>query len=578
LWIALVPFVAVDVTLIHSPLSVAPWIGPLATAEIAIGTLAGLLGALAYLAQMTKPLAIFGLLRMNVTPVITIVLLAALIGGVVDRNSTLHQVRSPVTKQATQRLSLGAALTQWRSRVLAPCAINAGVVGGHRVSVIPLIQVAASGGGIRAAWWTVKVLGTIADSPCGADDIFAVSSVSGGSVGTAVLTTASSHSEQPGQLASARIATMAGPAALSAGIDGFVLRDALAGYTGIDVAAAGTPDSDRYPDRAALIELEWQREDAGLSTAFPPRLPALPWTMLFNSTSVSTGCRAIVSTVTLPRAPQLPNMGLTCGLGTRGPAGSYDFFARLPCMQGRRATSTAAMLSARFTYVTPTGTVNGCHKQSGTFEDQLADGGYGDSTGLSTLINLAPVVMSAIRSANSQAISLATGQQPVTLIVPVTVYLQNSLQRAPQIVPPGRTPEFYAPKVALSGGPTTELRGTDSLLQDILAATGSGQWLRCNRTDKTCKDIVSAAAVGVPDQLITVAPREYPGVSVPLGWLLSRVSEEALDGALSRDIMSQPCDSASTQDPYCIPGLGGMADLLRLVQLHPGAAAALLHS
>ena len=160
-------------------------------------------------------------------------------------------------------------------------------------------------------------------------------------------------------------------------------------------------------------------------------------------------------------------MGLTCGVGTRGPAGSYDFFARLQCMRGI-ATSTAAMLSARFTYVTPTGTVTGCYKRGGTFQDQLVDGGYGDSTGLSTLVNIAPSLVSRIRQYNITAVTKAKSGQPITLIMPVTVYLQNSLQRAPEIVPPSRTPEIYAPKAALSAGPTTELRSTDSLLENML--------------------------------------------------------------------------------------------------------------
>jgi hypothetical protein len=568
--IAMAPLLIAAVLLISAPFNVAPWLGPLATAEIAIGTLAGLLGALAYLAQMNRPLAIFGLLKMNVTPVITIVLIVAVAGGLVDRNSALHQVRQPVASQQAQRMTVGEALAAWRSQVPASCAIPAGVVGEHKISVIPLIQVAASGGGIRAAWWTVKVLGTIADSTCGASDIFAVSGVSGGSVGTAVLATANGTRAQPGSIASARIARMATPAALSVGLDGFLLRDALAGYTGINIAAAGVPSSDRYPDRAGLIELEWQREDPSLSAPFPPGDPAVPWAMLFNSTSVSTGCRAVISTLTLPRAPQIPGMALTCGIGTHGPSGSYDFLARLRCMQGI-ATSTAAMLSARFTYVTPTGTVNSCGAD--TFQDQLVDGGYGDSTGLSTLINLAPTLMSDIRSQNSRVIGTAKRSKPITLVVPVTVYLQNSLQRAPVVVPPSRTPEFYAPKVALSAGPQTEFRSTDSLLANMLAATSPNQWINCTHKHATCASVISSSELQVPDQLMTVAPREYPGVSVPLGWLLSRVSQEALDVALVRDIESDLCAPGAADDPYCLPGLGGMADLLKLIKLSAKKAA-----
>ena len=51
----------------------------------------------------------------------------------------------------------------------------------------PLYIVNAEGGGIRAAYWTATVLGKIQkDNPCFADQLFALSGVSGGSLGSAV--------------------------------------------------------------------------------------------------------------------------------------------------------------------------------------------------------------------------------------------------------------------------------------------------------------------------------------------------------------------------------------------------------
>ena len=124
-------------------------------------------------------------------------------------------------------------------------------------------------------------------------DVFAVSSVSGGSVGTAVL--ARYQGERATiAAADASIATIADPDALAAGIDGFMLRDTIAGYTGIDVMAAQMPGNARFPDRAALMQAVWQNQDASLRAPFPLRHSWLPWTLLFNSTSVTTGCRAFV--------------------------------------------------------------------------------------------------------------------------------------------------------------------------------------------------------------------------------------------------------------------------------------------
>lgn len=566
LWVVAALFIVADVWLILVPFAATRVLGALGTAVIAIGSLASLLSALAYLAQTRLPLPIFGALRMNVTPVLTIVLVIAIVGGIADKNSALHQVRPPVATGGTARPTLSQQLSRWfQDAPTGSCAIQApgaALVGGHQIRIVPLIQVAASGGGIRAAWWAVKVLGTVASSPCGARDVFAVSSISGGSVGVAVLASATSGAGA----ANASITTMAGPDALAAAIDGLMLRDAIAGYTGIDLTAAQAPGNDRSPDRAALMETVWQNEDGSLRQPFPLRHSWLNWALLFNSTSVSTGCRAIISSVRLPRmAPTVPS-GQACGLGTAGLAGSYDFFDRLRCMRNI-ATSTAAMLSARYAYITPSGTVTGCGKAR-KLADQLVDGGYGEGSGLSTLIDLAPTVMSRVRQYNDQAITSARPGQPITLVVPVTVYLGNSIQPALSAVQASRTPELQAVSTALSIGPLTELTSADALLQNMLAVTGPSQWVTCGSADALCLGAVTAAQRAVPNQLIMVAPREFPGVAAPLGWLLSQASQRALDQALRRDIHSRRCGQYAKwyaeQRPYCLPGVGGMADLLAL--------------
>lgn len=573
LWVIGAVFLLTDIWLIVAPLNATHVFGVLATAVIAIGSLATLLGTLAFLVQTRKPLSLFRFLRLNVTPVLTIIVLIAVVGGVLDKNSSLHQVSGPVAAAGAPRPSLSATLATWlRSPLTTACAIatpRAANADGHQVRIEPLVQVAASGGGIRAAWWTVHVLSTIAGTRCGKHDVFAVSSVSGGSVGTAVLAAVPSGTSHPIAAADASIATMADPDALAAGIDGFMLRDTIAGYTGIDVMAAQMPGTARFPDRAALMQAVWQNQDAWLRAPFPLRHSWLPWTLLFNSTSVTTGCRAVLSSVALPHPPatSVQNDGLSCGVGASGPTGSYDFFARLRCMQNI-STATAAMLSARFTYITPSGTMNGCGQASGTFSDQLVDGGYGDASGLSTLINLAPTLMARVREFNSSAIASAVPGQPVTLVVPVTVYLGNSVQPARQMVIPARTPEVTVPTSAQSKGAATELTGTDALLQNAGAATSASAWLTCGSADVVCSTAQAIARAAVPNPLIMVTPKEFPGVAAPLGWLLSHSSQQALEAALQRDLSDNPCGpyqrSYLTQRSYCLPGVGGLADLLAL--------------
>ena len=110
-------------------------------------------------------------------------------------------------------------------------AAGGGTAGaGRPVRVEPFILVAAAGGGIRAAWWAEHALAAIAGRRCGPHDVFAVSSVSGGSVGTAVLGSAPTI-----RAADADMADIAGPDALAGGIDGLLLHDMVAGFTGLDL-------------------------------------------------------------------------------------------------------------------------------------------------------------------------------------------------------------------------------------------------------------------------------------------------------------------------------------------------------
>ena len=194
----------------------------------------------------------------------------------------------------------------------------------------PFILVAAAGGGIRAAWWAEHALAAIAGRRCGPHDVFAVSSVSGGSVGTAVLGSAPTI-----RAADADMADIAGPDALAGGIDGLLLHDMVAGFTGLDLPAAQMPPGQPFSDRADLIETAWQDEDSSLEQPFPLRHPMLPWRLLFNSTDANSGCRAVIADRLLPVPPGgQDTTGLTCDLRSAVPGGgSFDFFATLPCIQ-----------------------------------------------------------------------------------------------------------------------------------------------------------------------------------------------------------------------------------------------------
>jgi len=607
---AAAPLVVADGLLILVPLWMTHWLGVLGTAVTGLGTLAVGLGGLAFLAQRYQPPPLFRLLRLSSTPVITLIVIAGILGVAINRNSGLHDIRPPSARSGTTATAAGGlrsaatppgstaaasttaagagtssgpatlagSLQQWLAdpltrscAVAAPASATAGAPG---VRVEPLVMVAASGGGIRAAWWAVHTMTMLAGTQCGRHGVFAVSSVSGGSVGMAVLAT----SPHPARA----IAEVAGPDALAAGIDGLLLRDTIAGYTGLDLTAAQMPAHQRYPDRAALMEHAWESEDPGLTEPFPLTAPVVPWRLLFNSTAVRTGCRAILADRSLAGPGEsAPAAGppLSCGLGSAAPAAnSYDLFAKLPCLKGID-TATAALLSARFTFISPSGVVNGCRRsQRSTAQEQFVDGGYADSSGLATLAGLAPGLTAAVRQYNTSAVADAQAGQPVTLVVPVTVYLGNSPQVVPSPTAPGSDPELLVPVDA--SGASGDLTTPNAFLQQLGQETAADAWLPCpppgppsgSPAGLGCGTIRNAAAGIIPRQLVLVAPQTAPRVAAPLGWVLSPASRMALDAAMQQDA-TRSCQPQGTT-VYCPAGTGGLRYLLRLVHItaKPGAA------
>ncbi|MBO0786067.1 MAG: hypothetical protein J2P33_08330, partial [Actinobacteria bacterium] len=581
------PFVIADVLLIFLPLAATHWLGVLATMVIALGTLAAGLAVLAYLVQSRRPLPVFALLRLRATPVFTLIVIIGLVGGALDTSSRLHDIRLPaavagaaghVPALPRAAPALAGSLSQWladpatRSCARAVPADPGAPAGGVRVE--PLILVAAAGGGIRAAWWTVRALSALAATGCGRHAVFAASGVSGGSIGLAILGTTAARD--------AAVARIAGPDGLAAATDGLLLRDTIAGLAGLDLTAAGMPPGQRFPDRAALIERAWETEDPALAEPFPLRRPALPWRLMFNSTAVGTGCRAVIADRRIAPAPTAPAASSpSCGLSSGAPLpDGYDFFAEYPCLAGLD-TATAALLSARFPYVTPSGVVNGCGRLAGTQLEQYVDGGYADSSGLATLAGLAPQLMPVIRQYNTDAVASARPGRPVTLVLPVVVYLGNSPQPEPVTGTAARSPS--QPLIPLASGAASaqgQLTSSATLLQQLsgdISAAGSPtcgqasaacqpreQWLACATADSRCAADQAAAGGALRQQVIVVTPREFPAVTAPLGWVLSPASRLALNRALATETAGR-CPRPAQNQEFCPAGIGRLGDLLRMI-------------
>ncbi|HEX7081521.1 MAG TPA: hypothetical protein VF329_10940 [Gammaproteobacteria bacterium] len=305
---------------------------------------------------------------------------------------------------------------------------------------IPVFIVAAEGGGIRAAYWTALVLGELQDRAAAegrdfARHVFAISGVSGGSLGAAafaalVANDAAKRASDasagaafdgngaggPEQRAAACPGGDAGDTGVRARAERVLQRDFLAPAVAVmlfpDLLQQLVPFgflNDRAVALERAFEAAWDACEPGRRFARPfsalwsgPDPHAVPLLFL-NSTVVETGQRLIEAPVTI-REPEFNE-----------------------AIDGRRALgpevplSTAVHNSARFTYVSPAGTVRRRDRAvdvDGRTESEwirLVDGGYFENSGAVT----AAEILDSVRD-DKPALS-ARGIE----IEPVVIHISN---------------------------------------------------------------------------------------------------------------------------------------------------------
>ncbi len=286
-------------------------------------------------------------------PVISLLLIAVIVFSVFNDN---HEIRS--AGPLAQRTPVMEALERWRQEQLKQ--------GNHQ-----LLLVAAAGGGIRAAYWTVTVLGYLHDRVDGFDNrLFALSSVSGGSLGAAVY-----------RAAIADGATKDLSKKMTTVLSGDFLAPAVAGLLYPDLAQRFLPYVG-LPDRGVAMEKGWEAayRKAMNSNRFAEPMMALyhdakPWpALMLNATRVETGRRSIASNLELRVASK--------------PQAFAVIDDQLEALGHDLALSSAAFNSARFPGISPAG-----HwKENGKIAGRLVDGAYFENFGAEALIGLLRVI------------------------------------------------------------------------------------------------------------------------------------------------------------------------------------------
>jgi len=412
-----------------------------------------------------------------------------------------HRIRE-LSKRSARR-TLEQAYIDWRTRVASlPRDAN---------GKIPVIVVATEGGGIRAAYWTATVLATLQDTlgPSFADHLFAISGVSGGSVGATAFDALIAHRAEQNRPRSGGVQTE---------VRRFLQFDALSGT----LASLAQPDffqrffpAPASPDRAAALEEGWETGwDRGLANdhffsrglldlfAAHPDLPVL----FLNGTTVELGDRIITTPVEFR-----PREGYAGNIEFRD---AHDAFQKFGPDADLRL-STSALMSARFTYVSPAGKVpnrfasdRAMTKNRDVFA-HVVDGGYFENSGAVTA---------------SEVVSFLASKGEVQPYVIVIDYWNSPCTDG------AGTPTPFCPAYGIQGPPPPD--SVEKWMNEVMSPVRSVLAARGARGVQAVGDVVLQSRQ--PSRVANVIEfRLVPNtVPLPLGWVLSDQAMDAIDNAI----------------------------------------------
>lgn len=480
-------------------------IGPVAVSVGLLGAQAVLLGLLTIVLSFRAPLRFFRWFGLRADPVLSLFLIVPVAVGQLSGTPTLHSIDRLTQPVASERPDLAQAFDAWLVRNHG-CTAEVVGLDGSAHEIRPLALVAAEGGGIRAAVWTVSVMSELVSAGrCAANAVFLSSGVSGGSLGLAIAANPPWSPDDLAQADDSAFEVMASDlraaahgistsSALAAALQGLLVTDSLAATTGIripstEASAAGSITRSSAPgtwrDRASLIEHSWRVAYPPLSQPFDATAAAPTGLVVLNSTDVRSGCRVVVSQVELGPGQsgattpqdQLPSYDPTanCREGIAEPALTVDLVDRFErCSQKSVDWATASLLSARFPAVTPSGTIgSGQLHECSRPRLQMVDGGYAENSGLGLLADTAPGLGEIIRDYNT--LRRAEGEP---LVVPYIIYIENS--PAPVFGTADDTNELMVPLAGYSArGSQTAPPGLDPALPGVNRQAVPG---RCHAT------------------------------------------------------------------------------------------------
>ena len=510
------------IAIIALPLRVPSRIGTVAVVLLGAMLIAGFAAVAVAYSETTRPpriIAAFGLKR---TPVFVFMLLwISLVGIATIGESNDVPVVALEGDTNPGEVTVANVFDRWVDRNASePSAGQA----------IPLVLVASSGGGIRAAAWSSYVLdclfvGSIPIDVCrpslgGPGQIAAMSGVSGGSLGLAAW--------------SASVADLDTTMVTEDWVKERLGDDYLAGAMGwmllVDTPRSFIGFGPGIRDRAEIMTLTWEASwDVDGSNLLAQgmfetwdRYPWLPL-MVFNGTSVNDPCRFNTSVL----SATAHDLGDTCTSlsGFEGRTKSVADAATLAatkdladylCPEQDVKVSTAVLMSARFPVITPSARIGEALGDCSTSPSAayVVDGGYSEGSGAGTVTELYQRLEAYIERFNASHDAC---------VVPFLIQIDNGYEN-PRSAPVGTSPvELLLPIRTLLASQFGRMANAREQ-----AAIEFDRPLEVGGSPVTVRDVFGTP---ITSRYARITTRAHPGVQAPLGWTLS--------GASFNDLLSQ---------------------------------------
>lgn len=433
----------------------------------------------------------------------------------------------------------------------------------------PIFLVATEGGGIRAAYFTATVLAALEQKcPGFAQHVIALSSVSGGSVGSAVFAGQAADSIANTDGAGCALGPMK-PGARLTRARAILSSDLLSPLLGASlfpdalqrILPLPVPSFDRARALEFALEDGWHRANTGCKGCDPDRMsepvadlyvrgePRRPVPHLFlNTTEAGTGLSKPFGTWDIDDLA-VPQRSVTAEELQALPHSKL-----VPVQQRMRhddvALSTASMLSARFPYLTPAAKLGNT--------GHYVDGGYFENSGTWLLSGIAQNLIGQRLDYIDPSGDKELEQAVQNSIIVVVVLRSEPCTR--KVEDAGCDEEIYqgdadsswnevlSPLRALLA---TRDKRSEYSVNDLGAVTALIQRLTGAATVTTQAD-QGAAAGGMQcnEILCSVTIRFFngPGAEVPLTWMLSSRARQSMDNAVQRildeDLNAPPRDIA----------------------------------